>query len=153
MTNACFGHSIKGFILYWKKVKSLLHTFQWYVIQKILFSKYMNWLLSKIELLLWQCQIPDLLHHKGTSQRSINKWPNIRGRLSMDPGPMEVLCTSKIGKHIGKLKVLFSRNPHSLDLSRKSVEYAWNCVIIWFTFFHLVQRIVSVQSLAKANTL
>ena len=37
---------------------------------------------------------------------------------------MEVLCTSKIGKHIGKLKVLFSRNPHSLDLSINSVEYA-----------------------------
>ena len=65
-----------------------------------------------------QCILPDF------SQRSIIKCSNICGLLSVDPGSLEVLCISQVDKGMMRLKGLFPRNPHSLDRSRKSAEYA-----------------------------
>lgn len=57
-------------------------------------------------------------------QKPIIKCPNICGRLSMNSESLEILSTSQVDKDMMRLKVLFPRNSHSLDLSRKSVDYA-----------------------------
>lgn len=67
----------------------------------------------------------------------------------MNSESLEILSTSQVDKDMMRLKVLFPRNSHSLDLSRKSVDYAWNCHHPVYIFPSGPKNIVSVQSLAK----